>query len=500
MAVFMDVLFGDTSSMLTLVIAALNITLLVTGLYRISPLHGLYRVPGPLICRVSAIPHFYHSMIGDEATWISKLHQIYGTTIRIAPGTVDISDGKALHDIYVANGGFHKSKIYHNFSPDGKHLALFSETDPAKRQIPIRAIGGVFAMSTVKACTDQTMVLASEMVRILKLARQQSLVNGEKIDVLGLSRSFAADAASINVLGQKWDCLERCATIVNSSELSKGLRGDGLLDFYDAIGTYWLLPPWLYTTLETIRLPFAGKATQDSFNRLWGHVGKEVSDAKTDLEKARGSFQERLLRAGLSEAETAAQAADAMFAGIETTGFNLGVTVWHLVKNPTVMEKIKAEIKSAGRSADIHALTYLDAVVVEGLRISEAVPTRFPRVVPANGWTFNDLDLPGGTEVSCTVKQLHLNPDVYANPNSFLPERWLDPTEEMKRDWLPFGLGARRCVAKGLAMMEMKCVIYALAIEDALVGSHCCAERIELIEWFSAKVVGGRIDLSWTKN
>ena len=77
-----------------------------------------------------------------------------------------------------------------------------------------------------------------------------------------------------------------------------------------------------------------------------------------------------------------------------------------------------------------------------------ANPSRLPRVVPESGWTFNDVKLPAGTEVSCTPFELHFNEEVFQNSRGFVPERWLEASEEMKRDSIPFGLGSRQCIAR----------------------------------------------------
>lgn len=45
------------------------------------------------------------------------------------------------------------------------------------------------------------------------------------------------------------------------------------------------------------------------------------------------------------------------------------------------------------------------------------------------------------------------NPKVYPQPDAFVPQRWFDPTELMKLNFLPFSAGPRACVG-------LKCVIH----------------------------------------
>lgn len=47
-------------------------------------------------------------------------------------------------------------------------------------------------------------------------------------------------------------------------------------------------------------------------------------------------------------------------------------------------------------------------------------------------------------------------------PLKFKPERWQNAAEKMIRDSIPFGLGARQCVARNLATMELFCAVQRL--------------------------------------
>jgi hypothetical protein len=105
--------------------------------------------------------------------------------------------------------------------------------------------------------------------------------------------------------------------------------------------------------------------------------------------------------------------------------------------------------------------------------------------------------LPEGTAVSCTPFELHLDPSVFEDPLEFKPERWQNATEEMIRDAVPFGLGMRRCIARNLATIELYCGVQRLVEEDVLNGATCCSNRIDILEWFNSKVIGGTVELQW---
>ena len=73
----------------------------------------------------------------------------------------------------------------------------------------------------------------------------------------------------------------------------------------------------------------------------------------------------------------------------------------------------------------------------------------------------------------------------------------MNPSKEMIRDWIPFGLGPRQCIARNLAMHEMRLATAAVARAGILKGARVVKERIEVVEWFNAKVVGEKIEIVW---
>jgi len=177
-----------------------------------------------------------------------------------------------------------------------------------------------------------------------------------------------------------------------------------------------------------------------------------------------------------------------------------------LAKHPQVYKKLQDEVREADAkdpNYNPQSLPYLDALVRELLRISQANPVRFPRVVPPQGWSFESSNgrqyyLPGGTVVGMQPWTLHFNPEVYPDPFAFKPERWLDnPTPQMQRDSIPFGLGSRQCIARNLATTELLLVTRALARENVFDGAEPVGEKIEIIQWFNSRVKDDKIEVFW---
>ena len=161
-----------------------------------------------------------------------------------------------------------------------------------------------------------------------------------------------------------------------------------------------------------------------------------------------------------------------VFAGSDSTASSLSSVFYCLMRNPTAMQKLRAELDSANLSelptwAETNVLPYLSACIKESMRLYPAAGLILERIVPKGGAEIAGQWIPGGTIVGCNAWVIHRRKEVFGDDiESFQPERWLEAPEEKKRDMegalFQFGMGSRTCVGKHISLLEIYKLVPAL--------------------------------------
>lgn len=166
---------------------------------------------------------------------------------------------------------------------------------------------------------------------------------------------------------------------------------------------------------------------------------------------------------------------DALIAGIDTTSTATIGILNCLAKNQDKQDKLREELrrnipdpKEVLSVENMVNLPYLRAVIKESMRLLPPVSGTVRRIT-------EDLVLcghhvPKGTDVLMILMLSYKSDEYFDQAKHFVPERWLkNPAEQcplIKKShpfaFLPFGFGARMCIGRRIAEMEMEVLLTRL--------------------------------------
>ncbi|KZT23875.1 cytochrome P450 [Neolentinus lepideus HHB14362 ss-1] len=170
-------------------------------------------------------------------------------------------------------------------------------------------------------------------------------------------------------------------------------------------------------------------------------------------------------------------------AGHETTASGLSWALWLLASHLEAQSKLRAEVSaviSSNPRPDYRTLKdmkYLDAVVMESLRVLPPVPVT--NRITGTGFWLHDVWVPEGTLFCLPIRAINTWKEVWGDDaEEFRPERWLDLPEAYNPtfSFLSFLAGPHGCIGKTMAIMEMKAILALLVanfgFKPAYEGQH----------------------------
>jgi cytochrome P450 len=176
----------------------------------------------------------------------------------------------------------------------------------------------------------------------------------------------------------------------------------------------------------------------------------EKLDILALLMSARGEDGERL-----SDSEIRDDLITLMLAGHETTATTLAWVFDLLLHHRDALRRVQAEAAGGGDE-------FTTAVINETLRIRPPAP--FTARVAAQPFSIGGYRVDAGTRIVVHIIAINRNPQTYAQPNEFRPERFLGSRPQTYA-WVPFGGGVKRCLGASFSMQELITVLHTLLRE-----------------------------------
>mmetsp|Transcript_64656 Transcript_64656/g.185927 ORF Transcript_64656/g.185927 Transcript_64656/m.185927 type:complete len:1248 (-) Transcript_64656:64-3807(-) len=161
-----------------------------------------------------------------------------------------------------------------------------------------------------------------------------------------------------------------------------------------------------------------------------------------------------------------------IFAGTDTTATTTETVLAHLLNNPDKAEALREELDAVlgdgarlPTAADFSHLPYLNACIREAMRLTCAVP--FNGHACSEDTEVLGYRIPKGAMCINNIYAVHYDPEIYPEPDKFLPERWLDKdpcrwSVENDFEFMPFGIGRRLCIGYNLALENIQLFVASL--------------------------------------
>ncbi|KAL4879870.1 cytochrome P450 [Aspergillus karnatakaensis] len=424
--------------------------------------HPLARFKGP---RVAALTRLYRAFIDcSNRSFVHTLEGLrgeYGEIVRTGPNELHFFTPAAYLEIYNPNNRWDKEEsLYHSFGEDRSSFGYLTYREAKERK---DAMSRRFSR---KAIQDGQKIVGGIIVNLCKTFEKNS---STPVDLFYAFRCMSMDVITYLCFANSVDAVHTPnykAPIILAMDASMRV----FVRFKHAAWYKNMIvncPP----SLSKILSPSTAGLV-DLQTLLKAQID-EIATDPSKLEKlphATTVYHELLrpdaYRSGTvpSKESLYEESQALMFGGADTTGATLMHGSFYILSRREVYGTLKEELRAAW--PDVHGsaptweelerLPYLTAVIKESLRISPGVASPLPRVVPASGAVIDGTPIPGGTIVAHASHFVHRNAEIFANPDEFIPERWMGEEGKKLDKWLlSFSRGPRSCLGQQLAWAEL---------------------------------------------
>ena len=172
----------------------------------------------------------------------------------------------------------------------------------------------------------------------------------------------------------------------------------------------------------------------------------------------------------LSNSEVRDQVMTLLFAGHDTSTSTISFLLYELARHPAALAKLLVEqdrvlgnrMPTAAELMSGETLPELEMVLDETLRLYPAAWVGPRRAVET--FEFGGHEVPAGAYVNYSSWASHRLPDVWPEPEAFVPERFAPEAKAKlpKGAYIPFGGGSRTCIGMRFGQLEIKTVVTLL--------------------------------------
>ncbi|KAG7445092.1 cytochrome P450 monooxygenase pc-bph [Guyanagaster necrorhizus] len=489
------------TDLLTVVATVVVLAVLVHLVPYVIDSHGLRSYPGPFIAKFSDAWLGYVTYQGHRSEVIHNLHKKHGPFVRIAPNHVSIAVSDAQPMVYGHGSGTLKSSFYDGFITTSH--GVFSTQD---RQIHTRKrkiISHIFSQKSVLEFEPHVRRYIGQLLGQWDKLYDKALkgMSGEEgegwmgrdgrlwLDYSPWANYLAFDIIGDLVFGAPFGMIMAAKDSVPVPE-----DRSAVMDSYGKVGAKHAtkeiavikafsgpsqasrmaiatVPGWWWPLLKLTPWFWQG---ENDFRAIIGMAIMAVSkrlEAPTDRIDLLSKLQAGKDEDGnpMGREELTAEVLTLLIAGSDTTSSSACTIIYYLARTPSVQEKLHKELdkhldSGFATAEQVKNLSYLQAVINEGLRVHSALGLGLPRVVPQAGMTILGNHFPGGVVISVPIYTIHRDPAVFGEDvEEFRPERWFEcDSVAVSKAFSPFSIGPRACIGRNLANLELQMIIASI--------------------------------------
>lgn len=455
-------ILGAIGFFLTLAVGVGVVYTIGLAIYRLT-LDPLSKFPGPKLNAISPIPGIVALLKGRLAFENKILHDKYGPVVRVSPTELHFNSVQAWEDIYGHRPGhpnFHKDPVHVGSVEPLVGVSTLTMADDENHARQRRALAHSFSQ---KALVEQEDIIQDYVTMYIKHMKRMAETQ-EAFNMVNWLNFTTFDIIGDLAFGEPFGCLESgkfhywvslIFETVKAGAIEQATRRIAQTGSMFQNFLLWCIPDRIRENRKN-HLKFSTEK-----------VMRRLANKNTDHKDFIWYILKQKEKFNLNQDEIIVNSALFIVAGSETTANALSGILARLIYNPDKYQKLVKELRDAFKTEDeikfekLSELTYLNAVLEEGLRIHPPVPTGLLRTVPKNGDTVDGLWVPGGTAVSVGAWAASHNPVNFKDCDDFIPERWIDPAynTDLKKAAQPFSLGPRGCIGKHLSYLEMRIIM-----------------------------------------
>lgn len=432
-----------------------------------------------LFAGITNVPYIVLSFCGFRSKRIHELHAKGMPVVRTGPSALSFSDMRAIKDIYGHSTKCTKDDQYVVQSATHFHLAdVVDKKEHARKR---KVLSSAYALKNLE---EWEFKVADKVERLIAQFDKRCCDAGQDVVVdyrpwtnyftldaiadIGLSHMLhfldnASDRTTgVHLDGSTYECNFRECLYANSRASSVFCYtyewykvATKISRFTPYFGRLWRLndkwdgiPRWLAT--QRLQRYQAGEKLDDFFGAL--------------MEDRKGENQ------NLEWGEIVAEITIMMNAGSTTTAISMANAMYQLLKNPQCMQKLRQEVdetldddEEVAPYDKVKYLPYLRACLDESLRLFPPISHGLTRQTPEEGTEIAGEYIPGGTTVSVSSFIAHRDPNIFPDPETYNPDRWLgEAGKDLGPYFIAFSAGARGCIGRNIAYLEQTVLLASL--------------------------------------